>query len=53
MEIEEHFVLESTFINEEKTEQVTHRSQSSSFLSYSIICSGFSRNIRQLTVKET
>ena len=52
MEIAEQFVLESTFINEEETEQVTPRSQSSNFLISSINCSGLSQDTRKLSVKE-
>ena len=52
MEIEEQFVFESSFINEQKTEQVTPRSHSSSFLTSSINRPGFSQDTRQLTVKE-
>ena len=48
MEIEEQFVLESTFINKEETEQVTLRSHSSSFITSSKSRSGLSQDTRQL-----
>ena len=51
MEIEEQFVFESSFINEQKTEQVTPRSHSSSFLTSSINRPGFSQDTRQLLKK--
>ena len=53
MEIEKQCVLEITFINEEETEQVTPRSQNSSFLTSRINRSGLSQGTRQLSVKET